>query len=225
MNEKVSVIAIDGPAASGKSTVANLVAKELQIPYINTGNMYRAVTWYFLQNDVKMNGLTNLVVESLLSDFELCYQKNDHGTFVLSVNGRILDFEIRSPEVAEHVAIVATNALVRKKMTELQRYLGGQQLVVMEGRDIGSVVFPNAKYKFFITASPLVRAQRRLNQNGETFSNATLESVAADIATRDKIDSEREIAPLKQTEDAVLIDTSDLSIDKVVEKITSCISM
>ncbi len=224
MNKKTNVIAIDGPAASGKSTVATLVAEKLDIPYINTGNMYRAVTFYFLKKNIDFENLKDDQLIIIIGKINLEYIESENGKgFVLALNGVILGDEIRSPEVAKKVAEVAKISLVRDAMTTLQRSYAQSQLVVMEGRDIGSVVFPNAAYKFFVTASPLVRAQRRLNQSGETASNATVESVAADIAQRDKLDSERKIAPLIQAEDAILVDTSNLTIAEVVEKIVSYI--
>ncbi len=224
MNKKTKVIAIDGPAASGKSTVATLVAEKLEIPYINTGNMYRAVTFYFLKNNIEFEVLPEDRLTEVINEIDLEYIASDNEDgFSLTLNGMILGDEIRSPEVANKVAEVAKIALVRNAMTQLQRSYAQSQLVVMEGRDIGSVVFPNALYKFFVTASPLVRAQRRLNQSGETTSNATVESVAADIAQRDKLDSERKIAPLVQASDAILVNTSDLTIGEVVEKIISFI--
>ena len=223
MNNKTSVIAIDGPAASGKSTVASLVAKRLNIPYINTGNMYRAITYFFIKNDIDFENINFSDLKTLLNSISLKYVETHDDGFALSLNEKILGSEIRSPEVAQQVSRVAKNPVVREVMTSLQREYGQQHLVVMEGRDIGSVVFPNAKYKFFVMASPLIRAQRRLNQSGETFSDATLESVVAEITARDKIDMEREIAPLKQADDAILVDTSELTIDQVVEKIISYI--
>ena len=223
MNNKTSVIAIDGPAASGKSTVARMKAKRLNIPYINTGNMYRAITYFFIKNDIDFENINFSDLKTLLNSISLKYVETHDDGFALSLNEKILGSEIRSPEVAQQVSRVAKNPVVREVMTSLQREYGQQHLVVMEGRDIGSVVFPNAKYKFFVMASPLIRAQRRLNQSGETFSDATLESVVAEITARDKIDMEREIAPLKQADDAILVDTSELTIDQVVEKIISYI--
>jgi len=216
-----SVIAIDGPAASGKSTVAGLVADKLNIPYINTGNMFRAVAWYFTENNICFSSLSSEKLKLLLQRLDLKYIKNSSGGFELSIAGIQLNEQIRVPEVTKIVSEVAALKEVRLYLLDLQRAYAEDGLVVMEGRDIGSVVFPNAEYKFFVTASPLVRAERRLAQGNENVSGATLQSVADEIARRDELDSKREIAPLVQADDAELIDTSDMTINDVVERIIS----
>jgi cytidylate kinase len=213
----VKVIAIDGPAASGKSTIARMFSERLHIPYINTGNMYRAITWVALRNGLDLTSPEENQMRLLLGDLELAYELTERGKYELKVNGVFPEEEIRSPEVVAYVSQVAATPCVREWLMEKQRSLAALGLLVMEGRDIGTVIFPDAQYKYFLTASPLVRAQRRLAQSGENVEGATVESVARDIAQRDEIDSQRAIAPLKQAEDAVLVDSSDMTIDEVLD--------
>jgi CMP/dCMP kinase len=221
----IKVIAIDGPAASGKSTVASLVAERLHIPYINTGNMYRAITWKALSASVDLECRDDAAMTAMLADTELVYMKNAADEFELMLDGTAIGEAIRAPEIAGLVSQVAAIPAVRKWLLDRQRCMIELGLIVMEGRDIGTVVFPDAEYKFFITAAPETRALRRLRQSGETFDGATLESVASDIAERDRVDSTRKIAPLRQAEDAQLVDTTELTIDQVVEQIISMVNV
>ena len=211
------VIAIDGPAASGKSTIAALLAAKLNIPYINTGNMYRAITMFALESgiDLKTN-CTNETFTHLLDSLKLNYIKTASGDYELELNGSLPGDELRSPEVAAFVSPVATLSIVRDWLKKLQRDSVRLGLIVMEGRDIGTVIFPDALFKFFLTATPEERARRRLAQAGETFDGATLESVARDIAERDRIDSSRAIAPLKPAADSEIIDTTEMTIDEII---------
>lgn len=221
----MKVIAIDGPAASGKSTVAALLAKRLNIPYINTGNMYRAITWKMLKLGIKFSADDETDIVDLLAGTKLVYLKNADNGFELMLDGTAIDDAIRAPEVAGSVSLVAAMPAVRKWLLERQRRMAELGLIVMEGRDIGTVVFPEAEYKFFVTAAPKVRAWRRLRQSGETFDGATLDSVARDIAERDRIDSTRVIAPLCQAEDAYLVDTTELTVEQVVEQIIAIVNV
>ena len=209
-----NVIAIDGPAASGKSTVASHLARLLSSPYVNTGSMYRAVTYAVLENNVDYKD--PIAMEKLLNEIKLDYSADDEGNFSLSLNGKFLKDELVTPEVNANVSPVAAIVAVREKLKTLQRSLAEKQRIVMEGRDIGSVVFPDAKWKFFVTASPEVRAKRRLDQSKESYSGATLEEIARSIAERDRIDSERPVAPLKQCEDAILVDSSNMNVEETV---------
>ena len=209
-----NVIAIDGPAASGKSTVASHLARLLSSPYVNTGSMYRAVTYAVLENNVDYKD--PIAMEKLLNEIKLDYSADDEGNFSLSLNGKFLKDELVTPEVNANVSPVAAIVAVREKLKTLQRSLAEKQRIVMEGRDIGSVVFPDAKWKFFVTASPEVRAKRRLDQSKESYSSATLEEIARSIAERDRIDSERPVAPLKQCEDAILVDSSNMNVEETV---------
>jgi len=211
------VIAIDGPAASGKSTIAALLAAKLHIPYINTGNMYRAITMYALDSGIHLETeCTNEVFTTLLSTLKLDYIQTTSGDYELQVNGIIPGPRLRSPEVAAFVSPVAVLSVVRDWLKDLQRDSAKLGLIVMEGRDIGTVIFPDAAFKFFLTATPEERARRRLAQAGETFDGATLESVARDIAERDHIDSSRAIAPLKPAADSEIVDTTEMTIDEVI---------
>ena len=209
-----NVIAIDGPAASGKSTVASHLARLLSIPYVNTGSMYRAVTYAVLENKIDYND--EAALKKFLESIKLDYTADVKGNFALSLNGRFLDSELVTPEVNANVSPVAAIPMVREMLKTLQRSLAEKQRIVMEGRDIGSVVFPDAKWKFFVTASPEVRAKRRLDQSKESYSSATLEEIAASIAERDRIDSQRAVAPLKQCEDAILVDSSNMNVEETV---------
>ncbi len=209
-----NVIAIDGPAASGKSTVASHLARLLSIPYVNTGSMFRAVTYAVLERKVDYNNAA--AMQKLLEDIKLEYSADSAGNFSLSLDGKFLAAELVTPEVNAAVSYVAAIPEVREKLKKLQRSLAEKQRIVMEGRDIGSVVFPDAKWKFFVTASPEVRAKRRLDQSKESYNSATLEKIAASIAERDRIDSQRPIAPLKQCEDAILVDSSNMNVDETV---------
>ena len=209
-----NVIAIDGPAASGKSTVASHLARLLSIPYVNTGSMYRAVTYAVLENKVDYND--EAALKKFLESIKLDYTADINGNFTLSLNGSFLDSELVTPEVNANVSPVAAIPMVREMLKTLQRSLAEKQRIVMEGRDIGSVVFPDAKWKFFVTASPEVRAKRRLDQSKESYSSATLEEIAASIAERDRIDSQRAVAPLKQCEDAILVDSSNMNVEETV---------
>jgi cytidylate kinase len=184
---KDSVIAIDGPAASGKSSAAGLVAEKLKIPYINTGNMYRAITFTAMQKGFQP-GIINqdTLIEEILQNTTLEYVEDSEGKLKLELNGKQVEAEIRTPEVAKHVSLIAAIPEVRAWLIKNQRKFADKGMIVMEGRDIGTVVFPNARFKFFLTASPEVRAERRLNQDGETTEEATVQSVAAEIAQRDK---------------------------------------
>lgn len=218
-----NVIAIDGPAASGKSTVAGLIAEKLGIPCINTGNMYRAITFHALEQGLDLAGCTEEKLLPILNSIDLSYVKTASGSYEIMLNGTFPGAKIRSPEVASFVSSVAALPCVRAWLVDKQRELARLGLTVMEGRDIGTVIFPNAKYKFFVTASPEERARRRLAQDGETPDGATIESVAKAIAERDLLDSTRKTAPLKKADDAILVDTTGMTINEVIEYILRCV--
>ena len=211
-------VAIDGPAASGKSTVAKLLAGRIGGYYINTGDMYRAVAWQAL-----VHGVAPEDVVKLLPSFDLRYRIVD-GVPTLFLNDAVVPHAaIRSPEASAIVSQVAAVPAVREWMLDRQRECKEVGIVIMEGRDIGTVIFPQAKFKFFVTASPMERARRRLAQKGEVADGATLESVAADIARRDEIDSTRAVAPLRPAEDAVTIMTDGISAEEVAELLAAAI--
>ncbi len=212
------VIAIDGPAASGKSTAARQVAEALGVPYVNTGNLYRAVAWAALARGIDP-ALPGADLAPVLATLSLEHRRDPDGSLTLLVDGRPAGAEIRSPEVAKRVSQVAARPEVRAWLVARQRACAALGLIVMEGRDIGTVIFPRARFKFFLTASPEVRARRRLAQDGEVPADATVASVAAEIARRDEMDSNRTHAPLRQAPDAELVDSSGLTIEQVVARI------
>lgn len=203
-------IAIDGPAASGKSTVAKLIAKELGYTFINTGAMYRAVTWYTLQQGV--NPADAEAVKALLPSIPLSFGKDGSVSTVL-FEGRVLTSELTEKSTNDNVSAIASIPEVRALLVAKQREYNTKEAVVMEGRDIGTVVFPDTPFKYFVTASEEVRAARR-----------AAEGITDSIAERDKKDSQRACAPLKQAEDAMLVDTSDMTIEQVVAFIVADIN-
>ena len=215
-------VAIDGPAASGKSTVARLLAKRIGGYYINTGDMYRAVSWVALTHGVDPVANPAGVVK-LLADCDLCYRIVDDVPTLFLNNEVVPQEAIRSPEVSAIVSPVAAIPEVREWMLGRQRECKEVGIVIMEGRDIGTVIFPDAKFKFFVTASPMERARRRLAQKGEVAEGATLESVAADIARRDEIDSTRAVAPLRPAENAVTIMTDGITAEEVADLLATAI--
>ncbi len=217
MNKKLT-IAIDGPAGAGKSTVAQIVAQRLGFIYIDTGAMYRAVTLLALRKAM------DLGCEAALSSLAQCAEirlENREGATKprVMLNGEDVTGEIRSPEVSRHVAQVAQVPGVRKQMVELQRQMGKAGGVVMDGRDIGTHVFPRAEIKIFLTASIEERALRRGKELQAKGYPVDWEKLKAEICSRDQMDAEREIAPLIQAPDAILLDTTSLDIAGVVDRI------
>lgn len=206
------IIAIDGPSGSGKSTVSQILAEKLNIEYLNTGLMYRAVTKYFLEKQVNEN-TDDFILKKLLDEITVDFKDNR-----LFLNGVDVTDELRNDEVTSNVSWVSARDYVRDKMVFLQRKIAENTSFILDGRDIGSVVFPDAKYKFYLTASAITRAKRRFDQ-GE--SDLTIEEIEKAIIKRDNYDSNRKIAPLKVAEGAVVIDSSKLNIDQTVEKILS----
>ncbi len=198
-------IAIDGPAASGKSTVAKLIAAKLGYCFINTGAMYRAITWYCLQEGIDPEHTA--VVVDLLPEIPLSFGRDGSMSCVL-YKGQQLQQELTEQRVNDAVSTIAAIPQVRDYLVSKQRSYNLEEAIVMEGRDIGTVVFPNTPYKYFVTASEEVRAARR-----------RAEGITDSIAERDKKDSQRACAPLMQAEDALLVDSSDMSIEQVVERI------
>ena len=209
------VVAIDGPAGAGKSTVAQLAAKKLGCTYIDTGAMYRAVAWKTLQRN---QSVTDELILDVVKDVhvELAYVE---GKTTVSVDGTDVTGEIRTPEVTAIVSQVAALGPVRSRMVELQRRMAAKGSVLMDGRDIATSVLPDANVKIFLTASIEERARRRFKEMQEKGYNVSLEELQKDIAARDKADSEREISPLVQAPDAELLDTSNMGIDEVVQAI------
>ena len=217
-------IAIDGPAASGKSTAARGLAAKLNGLYVNTGDMYRTLAWASIQHNINVKYHPRELV-CLLSGWDLRYRKQPDGQLALFFNGQpVRQEDIRSPQVAAIVSYVAQIPELRAWMTSRQRDCANLDVpIVMEGRDIGTVILPDAPYKFFVTAYPEERARRRLAQSDEVVSGATLAKVAADIAERDRIDSTRAVAPLKPAADAVTVVTDGMTKEQVVDHLLSFI--
>lgn len=215
MEKKIS-IAIDGPAAAGKSTVAKRLAEALSYVYIDTGAMYRALTYCALQRGVDVHDEKQLM--NVLHDTYIELKPSPAGQLVL-VNGENVTEEIRKNDVTNNVSYVAQHPAVREEMVKRQRELGQHGGVVMDGRDIGTHVLPHAEVKIFLLASVEERAKRRHEENMARGIPSNLEQLKEEIARRDQIDSERAVAPLKKAEDAIEIDTTSLSIDEVVEQI------
>ncbi len=201
-----NVIAIDGPAASGKSSIAKALAERLNILYVNTGSLYRAIALKAIRSGIRTKDAA--AVAEMLENTKLRYAETPEGTLDIELDGTFPGQALRAPEIAAGASDVATIPAVRAWTLDIQRKTAEKRRIVMEGRDIGTVVFPDAEYKFFLTASPRARAERRLAQSGEAVDGATVESVAAEIAARDQQDSMRAVAPLKQAEDALLVDNS-----------------
>jgi cytidylate kinase len=215
-------VAIDGPAASGKSTLARMLAGKIGGYYINTGDMYRAATWFVLQRGIDP-AESPAEAASLLNECDIAYRLEE-GCPRLFLNDAPVDgAAIRSPEVAGRVSHTARIPEVREWMLERQRGCRNLGIVIMEGRDIGTVIFPEARFKFFVTASPEERARRRLAQPGEVPPGATLESVARDIAERDRIDSTRAVAPLKPADDAVQLCSDGFTAEEMADRVAQMI--
>ncbi len=209
-----AVIAIDGPAASGKSTVASRVAAVFGIPVLNTGSIFRLIAYEASRNEFPVT--EENIAEFLAALAPRISWERRVGEFLFAVDGRVLSSELRAPETAAGASRIAAVPAVRAFVLDIEHKIAADGWLVMEGRDIGSAVFPDAKYKFYVFASPLERARRRLAQAGENADGATLESVAAEIAARDDFDSRRAAAPLKIADGAIVVDTSDMDIETAV---------
>ncbi|MCH8157557.1 MAG: (d)CMP kinase [Nitrospinae bacterium] len=216
------IIAIDGPAGSGKSTVAKIVAGKLDFRYIDTGSMYRSVAWKSLQKNVDLDDEAEVAGITRETKIELVPGKNGQLVFV---DGEDVTDRLKQETISRAAAVVAAQSAIRDIMTAKQREMGNQGNVVMDGRDIGTVVFPQADRKFFLDADPEERGRRRFAElkakNQE--ANADLATIIEQVKQRDHEDRNRKIAPLKQADDATLIDTTHLSIDEVVEQIMKTI--
>lgn len=211
-------IAIDGPSSSGKSTVAQAIAKKLDIIYIDTGAMYRAVTLAVLQDSINVSDAER--VEKKLSTLNLSFKRSDEGIQEMYLNNQNVSREIRSDVVTANVSEISAYPFVREKLVEDQRNMASTHSVVMDGRDIGTVVLPHAEYKFFLNASAKVRAKRRFDENIEKgLSNQSLEEIEESIVARDHYDSNREHSPLKKADDAIELETDHLSVEQVVNTI------
>lgn len=211
------IISLDGPSGAGKSTVAKLVAKKLGYKYLDTGAMYRAVTLFFLNKNVNIQNDNEII--SAISDLKISFDNNNK----IYLNDVDVSEEIRSIKVVNMVSKVSSISAVRKSMVSLQRAIVENDNYVVDGRDIGSVVFPLAKYKFYIDASVEIRAKRRYEEEIQKGKDITFEEVIDSIKKRDEFDSNREDSPLVVPKDAIIIDTTNMTIDEVVQKITDVV--
>jgi cytidylate kinase len=216
---KKIVIAIDGFSSTGKSTIAKQVAKKLNYIYVDTGAMYRAVTYFALQNSFIGDGFFNSeeLINSL-NEINITFKFNKVLGFAeVYLNGKNIEADIRTLRVSKFVSPVATLSEVRRKLVEQQQLMGKDKGIVMDGRDIGTVVFPDAELKIFMTASAETRAMRRYKELLERGHNLSYDDVLENVTTRDHIDSTREDSPLVKADDAIEIDNSDLTIDEQLE--------
>jgi cytidylate kinase len=227
LNERVKkvsqsnlTVAIDGPASSGKSTVAKQIAENLGLIYVDTGAMYRTITYKALQEKVDLQDEAALL--AILKETKIEFERTDKGQLVFA-NGEEVTSDIRQNDVSNAVSDVSAHAAIREELVARQRKIAEQQGVIMDGRDIGTVVLPEADVKIFLVASVEERAERRHNENVQKGIPSDLELLKKEIAERDFKDSNRKVSPLKQAEDALLIDTTELSIQEVVNKIENII--
>lgn len=209
------IIAIDGPAGAGKSTVAKRLAQKLGFIYIDTGSMYRALTLKALDNKIDLNNKAKLI--ELAKNSRIDLKNNVNGSLEVFLDQQDVSQEIRQPRITRFVSDIAKIREVREVMLHLQRGLGRQKDSVLDGRDIGTVVFPDADKKFYIDASVGERVRRRHKELVEAGQKVSLNDIEQDVKNRDTIDSTREVAPLKKADDAVYIDTTKMTIEEVVE--------
>lgn len=221
--KKKPVIAIDGFSSTGKSSISKKIAKKLDLIHIDTGALYRGVTFFALENC--LNDQQEIDIKSLfskLNEIHLEFRPN-HQVLELYLNGKNINKEIRELRVSKNVSIVAKQPEIRDFLLDFQRNLATKGGVIMDGRDIGTVILPNADFKFFVTASPVERARRRHLELQNAGTEASYEEVFQNLITRDKIDSERDVAPLKQADDAILIDNTFLNKEETIALILSYI--
>tara|TARA_A100001011_G_scaffold397954_1_gene500655 strand:- start:745 stop:1389 length:645 start_codon:yes stop_codon:yes gene_type:complete len=211
------IIAIDGPSASGKSTTAKGVAEWLGITHLDTGAMYRATTYGIIESGIDINDVES--IHEFLKNMALQFDSFNH----VWINGKDVSKKIRTNKISSFVSAVSAVPAVRSNMVEIQRSIAKGKDCVLEGRDIGTVVFPNADFKFFLIADILVRAKRRLKDLEKIGEESTLNDLMSDIEKRDVLDSSRDVSPLVQAKDAIAINTSNLTINEQVEKIVQII--
>ena len=216
MNTHKIAVAVDGPAGAGKSSISKIVAKKLGYLYIDTGAMYRSVTWAVLHNHIDVNN--QKAVEALLPELDLTMEASDDSCKVFIAGQDVTDY-IRTPQVNNAVSIVASYKGVRQYLVERQRLMAEAGGVILDGRDIGSVVLPNAELKIYLTASVEARAMRRYLEVKGTVNEQTLEDIKYSVMQRDDMDKNRKESPLIQVEDAVLVDSSEMTFDETVEHI------
>ena len=213
------IITIDGPSGSGKSTSARLLAQHLNITHLDTGAMHRVITWGLKKENIDINDISS--VNSFLEKTNISYKNANE----IMLNGKLVSTEIRKKDITSSVSAVSAILEVREFLVNIQRKLGNEIDCVIEGRDIGSVVFPNADFKFFLTADLDVRSRRRKNELKKLGEDLSIDEIKASIQRRDLIDSSREFSPLKRSEDSIEIDSTDLTIDEQIEKIIKIIKI
>ncbi len=209
-------IAIDGPAGAGKSTIAKVVAKKLEFIYVDTGAMYRAMGLYFFDNNLDSEKHEDVLKACENADITIEYKDGEQ---LVILNGENVNGRIRTEEASKNASKVAKVKEVREKLVELQRKLASVENVIMDGRDVGTQILPNANLKIYLTASSAERAKRRWKENTAKGIECDLATIEADIIARDEQDMNREISPLVQAEDAILLDSSTMTIDEVVDAI------
>ncbi len=211
-------IAIDGPAGAGKSTIAKLCAKKMNLVYVDTGAMYRAVALYLLESGIDVNDKAAVADKCKGAEVDIKYEDGVQNVYLNGIN---VTCRLREEAVGNTASVTSAVPEVRAQIFSLQRGLADRGGVIMDGRDIGTVVMPDAEVKIYLTASSEVRATRRVKELQEKGEPANFEEIKKDIEDRDHRDMTREISPLKQAQDAILVDTSDMTIDEVVDKICS----
>ena len=209
-------IAIDGPAGAGKSTIAKQVAKQLGFIYVDTGAMYRAMALYLIREGIDRNDTAGIEKACENADISISYE---NGTQVVLLMGENVNDKLRTEEVGNMASMSSTNPKVREKLVALQQKLAREKDVVMDGRDIGTVVLPDSKCKIYLTASSAVRAKRRFDELTAKGESCDISKIEADIIERDNRDMTREHSPLKQADDAVLVDSSDMTVEQVRDAI------
>mgnify|MGYP001256179430 FL=1 len=215
INKKI-IIAIDGLSGSGKSSTAKLLAKEMNYKYLDSGAMYRAVTLYIIENSIDYKNLKTL--KTILDKIELEFIKDDvSGSYQIHLNNKNVEKNIRSKKVSELVSEISKISIIRKKLVQMQRTIGNKKGIVMEGRDIGTVVFPRAELKIFMKADLDIRAKRRFNEFEKLGKKISLEEVKSNLTDRDNKDSNREDSPLKVTSDSLILDTTLISLEEQIE--------
>jgi cytidylate kinase len=213
------IVAIDGYSACGKSTTARAVAESLGYIYADSGAMYRAVTYYLIKNGISLTNSER--IESSLDNIIISFKRDEQGNLTTYLNGELVEEEIRKMEISDNVSAVAAISVVRKAMVRIQHGLGEKKGIVMDGRDIGTVVFPEAELKIFMTAEPEIRAQRRLKELHDKGVEASLDEVLTNLTERDHKDTTREDSPLRQAEDAIVVDNSKMTFEEQVNVIIS----
>ena len=219
MNNRRIIIAIDGHSSCGKSTFAKAIAARLGYIFIDTGAMYRAVTLYALEHGAINSGIVDeQAVVAMLKDITIDFRFNpQRGASDIYVNGDLVEGKIRTIEVSNCVSAVSSIAQVRAMLVEMQQQMGERRGVVMDGRDIGTVVFPEAELKIYMTADPMVRAERRYKELTEKGDNVTLEEIYENVVSRDKADMTRAISPLRKADDAIVLDNSAMSVEEQMQ--------